>query len=326
MPERSFRTQGTQLGVEVTSGTSVSANKKMLSIDFALGGQGETQQFIPQGNKFATVVAPTREWSTFALSGRPTFDELMYIFAGIMRAPTSSVTGTTGQQHVFDMDPDGVDAVKTFTIEKGDAVRAHKASYCMINDLTLTMNRNEFTLAGNGFGQRISDNITLTATPTVLPQVPVLNTLFDVYVDATRGALGTTKMTRAFNAVFSLGNRFGQIWPMNSTLTSYGAHIEALPTATLTLTLAADATGMAYLTDFRDGDSLYVQIKNTSAVVIGAGPAVYSLTMNFAGKINALQPFEDQDGLYAITFPLSLIDDGAGAPVTATLVNATSAL
>lgn len=325
MPERSTRTQGTQIGVETVAGTGVAANKRLQSIDFNLGGQGETMAFKPQGNKFNTVVAPAREWSVFPITGRPVYDEIRYVFAGIIGASTDTVVSTTGQQHVFTPNATAEDAIKSFTIEKGDATRAHKAAYGLINDITLTINRGEVTLSGGGIAQRLTDAITLTAAPTILPQIPILPIEFDLFVDATRAGLGTTKLLRGFSAVFSYGNRFGQVWPLNSALTSFGAHYEGDPTATLSLTMSADASGMAYLTNFRAGSSVFVRLKSTSATVIGAGPAVYSLQIDAVCKINALTPFADQDGLYAINWPTTIVDDGTW-PMRVTLVDATASL
>jgi hypothetical protein len=325
MPERSYRTQGTQVGLEVTAGTAVAANKRFQSIDFNLGGRGETVQFKPQGNKFNTVVAPAREWSEFDITGNPVYDELQYVFAGLIGAPVITTVNTTGKQYVFTPNPTNDDTVSTFTIEKGSSVRAHKAAYCMIQGATLTVNRGGVTLGGNGFGQRITDAITLTTSPTTFPQIPILATEFDLYIDATRGALGTTKLTRGFSAVWNYTGRFQQIWPINSTLTSFGAHIEGDPAATLDLTMAADSVGMSYLTNFRAGSTVYARLKSTSAQIIGAGPAVYSLQMDFALKFNALNPFSDQDGLYAIGWPCTIVDDGTW-PMQVTLVNAQAAL
>jgi hypothetical protein len=55
----------------------------------------------------------------------------------------------------------------------------------------LTFNRSAgVTLGGAAIGQNIQDNITMTASPTGVEDVPILPTHLDVYVDNTSAGSG----------------------------------------------------------------------------------------------------------------------------------------
>lgn len=325
MPERATGNQATQIGVEVTPGTSVAANRKLKSIGIQLNPAGEVNVFRPQGSKLPTVLSVGKEWSAGSIAGQPVYDELSYLLASVIDTSVDTVVNTTGQQHVYTLSAEAPDTGKTFTLEQGDSVRAGKATHLQVVDLSMEFSRAGVSVSGACIAQRYQDAITMTASPTVLPQIPLLPTEVDIFLDPTFGAIGTTKYLRAFRAVLDLTGRYQAIWPLNSALTSFATTIEgAAPDARITLQLAADAVGMAFLTALRAGTTQYLRLKSTGPV-IGAGPAVYSLQVDAAVKVADFAGFEDADGVYAIPWPLQIVSD-TSLSLTVTLVNATAAL
>jgi len=324
MPDRSSIGQLAQIGVETTEGTQVNASKQLKSIDFNLGGHGEAQTFRPVGGKYATVVAPAREWSIAPVTGEPVYDELSYLLAGIIGTSADSTVLTTGQQHVYTLNPSIADTTPSFSIEKGGSVRAQSAAGCIFTDAAMTWSRTAVSVTGTVIGRRMLDGVTLSATPTILPQVPLLSSTIDVFIDATRAGLGTTKLLRCFAGTLTLGTRQAPVWALNSTLTSYAAHIESVPTVTLSLSLEADAAGMAYLANFRAGSTVYTRVLFTGPTIAG-GTATYGLKLDCAVRFNAFPAFTDLGGIYSIVWPTTLMDDGT-SPLIATLTNATASL
>ena len=69
-------------------------------------------------------------------------------------------------------------------------------------------------LGGSGLAQQIQDNIALTGSPTTIEEAPVLPTHINVYVNDTFGAIGTTKLTRDFTAVWRCQETNAAIWPL----------------------------------------------------------------------------------------------------------------
>jgi hypothetical protein len=326
MPERSSISQAIQIAKETTPGTPVAANKQLQSIGIAPGIQADVNEFRPTGTKYVTSVNEGREWTQADISGQPVYDEIAYILASILGTPVDTVTGTTGQQHVYSPSSTTEDTPITYSIEQGSSVRAHKFAYGLVTDFNIDFSRVNVEIGGTLIGQRITDAITMTASPTALPQSPILPAQMDVFLDPTSGALGTTKLTRVLSGSFSLGSRFGPIWPVNSALTSFAAHVETEPDAGLSLVMEADAAGMAMLTNLRAGSVQFCRLKWTGPV-IGVGPATYSLQIDTAVKVNAPNPWDDVDGIYGIEWGFRVVHDGTwGKALTATLVNATAAL
>ena len=219
---------------------------------------------------------------------------------------------------------------KTYTVETGSSTRAQKATYVTQTGLELTFNRSDgISVSGDAFGQQLQDNITLTASPTQLGDKPILPTHLDVYVDATSAGLGTTKLTRDFNAVFRYTDSRGPVWPINSTLASFGSDVQTEPTVQVELTMAADSQGMGFLTNARAGDTRYIRLAAVSTENAGATSAKYDLLISMAGKISSVNAFDDNEGVKVLTYVFDAVYDaawGSGQFMTVQYTNQESTL
>ena len=61
-PERSVLFESTQIGPEVTFGTSVAASKKLLATSFEVGPEVDIATFRPNGYKYDTIASLNTEW------------------------------------------------------------------------------------------------------------------------------------------------------------------------------------------------------------------------------------------------------------------------
>lgn len=327
MAERATVTQAVQIGVESTPGTAVPANKLLQSISMVPEIHVNSQQYQPVGQKVNSIIVPGEEWSELAVSGVVDYTEIIYPLNMILQAATPvQQAATTAYLSTFTPAARTADTVKTMSIEQGDAVRAQKMAYAFLSELVLTFNRQGATLTGKGMGQLISDGISMTASPTAMPQKPVIPNQIDVFIDPTSGALGTTKMLRVLEAKLSIQNRYGPIWALNSSNTSWAANVELDPTFSLDLKVEADAQGMALLTALRGGTTQFVRIKCTSPDL--AGTAIpFSLTLDMAVKPATPSTYADDNGIYAITFTNPLVQDaGWGKFLTVAAMNQQTAL
>lgn len=312
MAERAALTQGVQVGVETTPGTGVAANKQFQAIGISAGVSMDPQRFKPMGSKFATIVVPGKEWVEADIEGISSYSELIWFFASCLVAPGApSTVDTSAKKWTFSPANASEDTVKTMTVEQGGVVRAHKFAYGLVTELELNFTRDETSVKGKMIGQLLSDGITLTASPTAPPNVPIIPNEVDVFLDATSGALGTTKLTRVLSANIKIGSRFNPVWVLNTANASYVAHVEVEPVAEITLLVEADTAGMGFLTQMRAGSTKFLRIGCTSATLAGGTTQKYQMNWDAAVKVKDVGSFSDEDGVYAVEWTLEQVYDAA---------------
>lgn len=316
MPEVASIFSGVQIGAETTPGTSVAASKLLNYLSLEPSIDLEFNNFRPMGQLVSSAITPGKDSTSFAVSGQGSYSELIYPFCSVFTNVTPSTVDTSAK--LWDFIPLGrsEDTIKTYTIETGSATRAQKATYGLFSGIELTFNRTDgVTLGGSAFGQALTDNITLTGSPTALEDKPILPTHLDVYVDTTSAGLGGTKLTRDFNAVFRCNDKWGQVWPINSTLGSFGAHVNTEPAIQIELTVAADTQGMGLLADARLGSTKYIRLAaiapGATYGFAGATTATYQLLIDMAGKISDINAFDDEDGVKVLTYTFDAVYDSA---------------
>src|SRR5687768_754043 len=126
--ERQWINQVCQIGVESTAGTAVAANKRLSALSLLPNVKANVQRFRPQGYKYPTVTALGKEWTEAPLTGVPTYTEIVYPLSSVLGTAviTTPGGGTTSRLWTFNPSTTTDDAPKTFTIEMGSAVRAHR--------------------------------------------------------------------------------------------------------------------------------------------------------------------------------------------------------
>jgi hypothetical protein len=303
---------GSQIGAETTPGTGVAADKLLRYLAYEPSIELSMNRFRPQGQLVASAITPGMDSTGWALNGQGSYSELIYPFAGLWGTATPATVDTSAKRWTWTPPARSEITPKTFTVETGSSTRAQKASYVAQSGLELTFNRTDgIQVSGSAFGQQIQDSITLTSSPTQLEDVPILPTHLDVFIDSTSGGLGTTKMTRDFNAVFRYNDARVPVWPINSTLASYGSDVQQEPTVQMELTMAADSQGMGFLTNARAGDTRYIRLSAVSTVNAGAATAKYDLLIDMAGKVSNIAAFDDNEGVKVLTLTFDAVYDAA---------------
>lgn len=328
MAERSALNQSVQIGVESTPGVAVAAPTRLQAIGIEPSPDVEMDTFRPIGQKYPAINTLGKEWVTANISGRGSYNELAYMFASVVGAATITNPGAAlAYNHQFLPDSFDDDAPVTFTVEHGSSVRADEFAYGIVTELGMTFNRTAIEVSGSMMGQALTDNITLTPAPTTVPLIPIIPTQVSVYMDSTFGNLGTTKLTRAISAEMSIGNRYAGVWVLDAANPAYVNHIETEPDATVQLLLQADAVGMALLDDLRSGATKFIRIEATGGTDSIESGADYTFTFDAAVQVSDTDGFSDEDGVYAIGFPLEIVHDGGwGQAYEVNLLNTLSAL
>lgn len=331
MAERTAISQGVSLGVEVTPGTAVTATRRLGSIGFAPAVKVETSEQTPIGAKFANAQILGKEWSESAIEGAPCYTELPYVFSSLFSTASSTTqildgaTPTGGYTWTFPIATNAADNPKTFTIEQGSSVRAHRVANAIISELEMEFSREAITFSGAAIGKAIEDGITLSGSPTMLPQVMVRPTDLSVYIDSTAAGLGTTKMLRALSGSVKVSDRFGPLFVVDSAQPSFVATMETKPKAELSLMMEADAQGMAPLVSLRAGDTKFIRLEATGATIYTGGVTVkHRFRWDFAGQVSDVDEFSDEDGVYAIGWTFGAVHDATWAKAMAVEVITTT--
>jgi hypothetical protein len=325
MAERTSVTQVVQIGVETTEGTGVAANRQMPSWQIATKLDGSATEVASNGYKFATQEVIGKDFTTAKLSeSQPTYDEMAYIHASLLQytAPVQ-IGATTAYTWTSAPSSSAEDTRKFYTVEQGSAFRAQKFAGAFFDSMTLKGDRDKVTVAGSMIGRLFTDGITLTGSPTVIAQQPMLPKEVSIYRDTTSGGLGGTKLLRVLSWELALQNTKKPLWAVDAAQTSYAASVEAMIGGTLKLKMEADAAGMAALTDWRAGNTTaFIRLAFLSASLAGVGNP-FSCNYDLACQVKE-PPAEisDQDGVYAIEWTYAIVHNAGWAKaMTIALVN-----
>lgn len=315
MAERASVFQGIQYGLEVTPGTAVAADKKLTSLSIVPTPEIEIPFFRPFGNKFNTVSQLGKDYTTAALSGQATYNEIGVVLAAGLATPTTTGPASTYYTHAGEIDSDGPDTLSAMTVEMGSPVQAERFTYGLVSSFSLDFDRDGVRVGGAMIGQELETGITLTGSPTELALVPIMGGQGSVYVDTTSGGLGTTKLGRVLKGTFTFGDRLNALWVVDAAQPSFVAHVESPPTATFKMMIEADAAGMAFLANARAGDTRFIRVS-----FVGTG--TYSLRFDMAAKLGKPDAFADDNNVYAIGLNWTLVHDGTwGKALAYQLVN-----
>lgn len=328
---RSTSAQVTQIGLEATPGTLVPATRRLGSLSISPAVSAETAMFRPEGVKFATVQALNREWATFDGSGQPTYEEVVIPLSGAVDSATVSevldgATPTGAFEWVFTPDPVGADTPKTYSLERGqDGTQVEKFSHLLFTGFGLELTRAGVTLSCPGFAKRMENGTDATDGLDVPADLtPILPGQFCIYMADTYAALesapGVTdpanRLTRVIAANPSIEDRYNPAWFINCTEDSFTTFVENPDGVggTFGLTQEADAVGMALKDNLRDGDSVYVRLEANGPDLYNAGvkPHLQNLfRWDMALKVENVEGWSDEDGIYAIPWTLRPVLDGA---------------
>ena len=181
----------------------------------------------------------------------------------------------------------------------GDVVVEFIGPLAQTNVALLTVDNTAIT----GGGTIVVAETLAGAAPTYIAYQPILPAEISVYLAATAAGLPGSALTRVLKCSWKLGSRFGPIWVLDASKTSWVVHVETEPDMTATILMEADAAGMALLTQLRSGASKFLRIEAVSAALAGVAYP-YTLTLDMCGKVSAVSEFSDADGVYAIEWTL----------------------
>lgn len=330
MADRALVFEGAQIGVETVEGTPVACNKQLQASSLIFAPAADVDVFAPMGQKDDTLAILNREWSTGAITGRPSFSELQYLLSSLIGAAviTTPATGVTARD--WDWTPGNTtpDAPKSLTVQNGQpgAGLADQVAGVRVNGLAFTFSRNGgVDMSGDAIGRAILNAQTLTPTPTVLTAVPIAPGMCSVYADSAFAGLGVTQELRDFSVGFEVGGRYAPIWPLNAALTSFDGFTELKPTKSFKVTLGNDAAGQAFFAKMRAGTRTFFRLEAVGPIIELA--LSYLFRIDVCAVVSAAPSKADVEGLSTLDWTFVPVFDAAlGASYKIKLRNTASAL
>lgn len=319
-----------QGGVESTLFTAVAATKRFRSFGFEVDPQTEVDEYVPDGNIFPSSEALTQEWTEAEMSGVLTYTEIVYALTNAFGPATITTPGggTNSRDWKWTIQPNALLVPKGFTYEKGNSVYAVRMIGAIMNALNIGWKRTDrIEIGGSVLAKALTIGHTMTtigASPTV-PLIRVLPQQVSVKTTTTWAGLGAASvLTRAFEAEISLDGFFNPIWPLNASVSGHDGYVPVKPDSDFSLQLMANATGMAFLTNLRNGDLVYNRVEAIGPIIEAA--ITYKVRIDITSQVKDVDSFDDNDGIYVIPYVFSPVDDGTNPAIEITVTNALTAL
>lgn len=330
-PDRASVNQKLQIGAESTSalGTTVPSNKLLLCFDYVFGIDVDQKYFRATGHKYNSESNLNKEWTGGTLSGEGDYNGLIYPLAGAMGsvAPVAHGASSTAKDWIFSPPLSGSIVPQTYSLQQGDSTHAHGFSYGLHTDFGYKCTRGEFTVNGKLIAQQFTDAVTLTSSPTAIALAPITGNQVNVYLDSTSSGLGTTQLTKFLSVDFSMAGIYKPTWFLNRANASFTSHVDVAPATMVKLLLEADTQGMSLLSNLRAGTTVYLRVDAQGAVIDGANSANNHFVHDMAIKVGKPAPFSDSDGIFAIEWECTVVEDSTwGHAHTATVTNLITAL
>lgn len=189
MPERATVFQATQLGVETTPGTVVAANRRLLQTMVDAGPDIRNELYRPAGATVPTVQIIGKEMVRADVEGRMSFNDLAYILSSLLLQVTPTTPGgaTNTRRWTFKPQTFAPDTFRTYTIEKGSTAGAERFAFAVFNALTMAFGEEEASITGSLFGKALTEQVTITASPTDIAEAPVNPKCISLFLGTTTG-------------------------------------------------------------------------------------------------------------------------------------------
>lgn len=263
------------MAVESVLGAAVAPVKKFPSLSVEFARMQDDQFYRPAGQLVPGTGVKHREWSEPSYQLGLDYNELLYIFAGLFGAPTTTNPGSgAAYQHVWSPTESNFGAPKSFTARRGDAVASGLVPALHFNSLDLTLSDGEAAASGECFGYAIKDTQGPIATTTdevqqlTITGSPTGGTFTITYSGQTTSALAYNATAAQIEAALQALSNIG-----DDDVRVYGS---ALPAGTITIHFlnALGGTNVAAVTTT---DSLTGGSTPATAIsTLQAGAAAYT--------------------------------------------------
>jgi hypothetical protein len=299
---------------------------------WTLGMKPETTQFTATGRRHPTASEELYEMSTGKLKGVACFNSITYILAALYGKPVPAAHGgsTIAYDQIWTPKIAGAQTPQPLTIQQGDANFYEQYTYGLATGFGYEVSRKaEVDFTSDFIMQSEADPVGLTASPTVIPVVPMTGTQFNLYLDPTSAALGTTQIVKPIKFGPAASGYYGEVFYVNRSNLSFSETADTAPKFDFKLLLPADTQGKSLRANLQAGSRVYARV-NAAGPTLDSGLSINcGFTHDLCLFVTNVADFEDSDGIYAIEWTLALAEDsawGSGQAHKITLTNSLSVI
>jgi hypothetical protein len=301
----------TQIGVEVTPGTGVSALRTFAGLMFDLGAQLRTKESRSNGYKTNTSSQIQQEWAAGTYTGPMSYVEICYVLAGLFpfTVTPTTVGAVTYYTWLFRPNARGQDLVKSFTTEQGDDEAAEQYVFTTLSSLNLNWTLDDATMNGNAFSRAVATLGSLSTPAVQLAQRQVSARDIDIfmadnYTDLVAGTGTYTKITDPYESALAMGDKFQPKWVLNTDYQSWKEAKEVVPDVTwnfLTEHNTQSRTLFNLLKPLTNPKKLF-RVQATGPQIVASPLVNYRIRLNYSGMCTQKEKVRDADGIYAYRY------------------------
>ena len=330
MAVRASINQQVQVGPEVTHGTPVAATKLLDAFVWTAGLKATTKQNRGTGRQYPSASALLTEMSAGKVSGPGDFAQLVYLLATLYGGGTVALHGPSTTAYDWNWTPGLTGSyaalAKSLTLQMGDSTDAEQYAFLVFTGWGYSFDRKqEVSISGDWMAQTFTDGVSLTASPTAVEQVPMTGAQFNVYLDPTSAALGTTQLTAPLKVDYKASGYYDPFWPINRTNASFTDIVDKEKKHELKLSLEADSTAIAFKGSYLEvGARAYVRVQGQGPLIDVTNSVHASFQHDMACFVSEMSEFGDEDGVYKVDYTLQIAEDtawGTGEAQKLTLTN-----
>jgi hypothetical protein len=311
--KRASVNQIVQIGVESTAGTTPGggASEILEFFNWVVGMEADVKTFRPTGHKNTTVVEENMEWTSVAVDGPMDFRGICYPASSNFGIVSPALVSPSSTVYKWQFAPPitGISNPQTYYLQQGDANYCHSLNYLLFHDFGYTLTRKDWNFTGKCIGRNINNSATLTGGATTSGLAPAVPKTVSVYLDATSGALGSTKLLDTLQVDFNSTGVFGPYWTLNAANASYASHVDMAPKVGGKLLMEADTVGLALLGYLQQGVTYYLRVQSVGNTIDVPNSLSAQITHDLAIKVSKPNPFKDSEGIFAVEWDFEVVED-----------------
>jgi hypothetical protein len=300
----------TKLGLEITSGTAVSATRVWRG-PVAMPEDAREMTFVEEntgyiGGTNRSNVA--KKQANIAFPETPaTFEQLPIILMCAIENVTAGTADGTGSGYVYQYDypTTSKNTIRTLTIEGGDDQRVDEAEYAFVTDFTIAgAAGGPVNMSANWTGRQLTDAEFSTSGVT-LPTVEEMNFGKSyLYIDAVSGTHGgTVKSNTVLGFSFQSNSGWMPVFtPVGTDVYFDFAKYVGNEEPKLEVTFEHDSSAETEITAYRAETPRLIRLDiNGATLTTASNFTTKKLRFDLAGKWESFSTIDEQDGNNTVT-------------------------